>query len=442
VDRRADIFAVGLILNEMFTGEVPFGTSYRTIGDCSLRFGGLDGVVDEMLSRNPDKRPATVSAAREHLRIASAPPTPAALGCVTPSNSPLPSFSWAPVPGAQTYQISIDAGEWIEVGGALVFTQTTPLNVGMHSMRVRAVDARGDIGGHATVPFSTTVEALLSNTRILFRSPSGLSTTRMDVAADERILLADGHAIKPAWSPDGTKVAYRTYDGNYKLNIVKAGGDGVSTVLDFGAAGVVWTPRWSPDGSHLFYLSTDPASPGLWTVRPDGSAPTRVLDRYCAQFDLSPDGSKMVYLADDNSIVTARLDGSCTRVLRPGLFPKATHSKPRWSPDGTRIAYCQAAEPCTSADCRSADLFVMNADGSSVRNLTANCFQNSNPAWSPDASMIAFYSERPLGSGLFVMHLEDSAVERIARYSEKQISSSSSALMADVEWSPFMANAT
>jgi serine/threonine protein kinase len=61
VDARTDIFALGLILNEMYTGEVPYGTGYTTIQTRAPAYGFLDDLVSSMISRRPDDRPATIS---------------------------------------------------------------------------------------------------------------------------------------------------------------------------------------------------------------------------------------------------------------------------------------------------------------------------------------------------------------------------------------------
>src|SRR6266851_262351 len=61
VTAACDIYALGLILNEMFTGDVPHGTAPRVIGDVVRELSFLDAIVAMMLRQNPTERPATIA---------------------------------------------------------------------------------------------------------------------------------------------------------------------------------------------------------------------------------------------------------------------------------------------------------------------------------------------------------------------------------------------
>jgi serine/threonine protein kinase len=64
VDLRADLYALGLMLNEMFTGEVPQGAGFRTVASVAPEHAWIDEVVAEMLQQDPHKRPTSVDAVK------------------------------------------------------------------------------------------------------------------------------------------------------------------------------------------------------------------------------------------------------------------------------------------------------------------------------------------------------------------------------------------
>ncbi len=61
----ADIYALGLMINELFTGSVPHGTDYASIASAASEFGFLDNIVSEMIRQNPVARPASIAAVKE-----------------------------------------------------------------------------------------------------------------------------------------------------------------------------------------------------------------------------------------------------------------------------------------------------------------------------------------------------------------------------------------
>jgi serine/threonine protein kinase len=69
VDQRADIFALGLILNEMFTQQVPQGTGHTPIAAVAPEFAYLDPIVDQMIRQNAAERYPTIAAVKQDLEL-------------------------------------------------------------------------------------------------------------------------------------------------------------------------------------------------------------------------------------------------------------------------------------------------------------------------------------------------------------------------------------
>jgi|WetSurMetagenome_2_1015567.scaffolds.fasta_scaffold11088_6 serine/threonine protein kinase len=65
----ADIYALGLILNQLFTNEVPHGTSYKTAGSVDAAFAYVDPVVEEMIRQDPLARPKSIEEVKRRLRL-------------------------------------------------------------------------------------------------------------------------------------------------------------------------------------------------------------------------------------------------------------------------------------------------------------------------------------------------------------------------------------
>jgi serine/threonine protein kinase len=65
VNHKADVYALGLILNEMFTQTVPDGSGFRTIAEVAPDYPYLDGLVDLMRRQDPNQRPSIADVKRD-----------------------------------------------------------------------------------------------------------------------------------------------------------------------------------------------------------------------------------------------------------------------------------------------------------------------------------------------------------------------------------------
>ena len=102
--------------------------------------------------------------------------------------------------------------------------------------------------------------------------------------------------VNPAWSPDGTHIAFQAYrDGNAEIYVMHS--DGLGQINLTNNADYDGQPAWSPDGSRIAFIS----GYDLWVMNADGSNPLKLSQQYhCENPVWSPDGSKIAYNADDD----------------------------------------------------------------------------------------------------------------------------------------------
>src|ERR671934_2413102 len=124
------------------------------------------------------------------------------------------------------------------------------------------------------------------------------------------------------------------------------------------------------------------------THSPTAAAPTQsiAVPTGTGQSDVSSLTGRIVFDNNDD-IYVMNADGTNVRQLTHKAGPEFD---PMWSPDGQRIVYRDSSRGPNQDD----EIYVMNADGSGQTNLTNNPANDWGPVWSPDGAMIAFNSSR------------------------------------------------
>jgi TolB protein len=176
-----------------------------------------------------------------------------------------------------------------------------------------------------------------------------------------------------------------------------------------------WGPAWSPDGTRLaFSITTSGIAGELYLASPDGSelmqltnnGRTNYLPAWSSSGEvisfISQEGVFGSHRTGDWQIYIMDSDGSNQQPLS---IP-ANGNAPVWSPDGLRIVF-------TSDRDGDDDIWVMNADGSNQVNLTQNAAWDDQPRWSPNGTSIAFTSDRDGTANIFVMNIDGSEAKNL-----------------------------
>lgn len=224
-------------------------------------------------------------------------------------------------------------------------------------------------------------------------------------------------------SPDRSKLAFESDRSDcYNIWVMNVDGTGPTELTGAPGERCSETPRWSPDGSKIAFHTSRETIDRSWEVyvmNADGTDPHNVSDNggvtetaWDFSHGWTPDGRVVfhhVISAYETYVVNA--DGTG---LQP-MFGDTGNYAPFWSPDGSQVAFVSERDGNT-------DIYRMNADGTGVQNLTndsgADTFEgldnNSsiNP-WSPDGSMLAFTSQRDGNREIYVMNAEGTGLVNV-----------------------------
>jgi Tol biopolymer transport system component len=199
----------------------------------------------------------------------------------------------------------------------------------------------------------------------------------------ERVRLTRDPAeeFSPAWSPDGTKIAFSRFTGSrFQIFVMSAEGTGAQQ-LTFGDSAALGA-AWSPDGTRIAFTRCA-VSCDVYVMDADGRGLRRLT--YGEQpGDVSPTWSP-----DGHAIAFADIDGLFAIGAFGGPWHRLTEgpaddADPSWSPDGTQIAFDG------SRGLFNGDIYVVGAKGAGMRQVTDSAPLDSHPAWSPDGASIAF----------------------------------------------------
>ena len=217
------------------------------------------------------------------------------------------------------------------------------------------------------------------------------------------------NVMAPSWTPAGDKILFgigvynlffngfnglvlkdgdRT-EGGAQIAMINADGTGYHEVTS--GANNNGFPSMAPDGKRFVYRSFGPDGEGLRIMNLETKAVTKLTEGY-DNFPLwSPRGDLIMFsraAKGDYEVYTIKPDGSGVKRL---TFSKANDAHMAWSPDGESIVWASSRlgfkdeGTYTDAPQPYGELFVMRYDGSNVRQLTDNQWEDGTPAWQPSS---------------------------------------------------------
>jgi serine/threonine protein kinase len=372
VDHRSDLFSLGVLMYELLAGVVPFkGNSTASILDAIIHYQPtslsslnhdtgveVERIVNRALEKDRDLRYQTASDFRAELkrfrRELDSASSKAGIAS-RPNDAKRSTLVTKPV-------LAIAAAILILASLFLVWrlSRTEPIEPSpwLAARSVKITDFSNEEFFPSLSPDGNTIVYAR-------RSGSGWDIFTRRVGSLNAQNLTEGissNDTQPAFSPDGSYIAFRSERDGGGVFVMGASGESVRRLSDKGQA---YHPAWSPDSREVVYTEE-----GILDPR-------------------------------NRRVVRHRLWAVNTKTLEKRLITTKDAAQPHWSPNGYRLAYWGADETSQR------DIWTMTPDGENAVQVTNDIATDWNPVWSPDGRHLYFVSDRSGGMQLWRVAIDE-----------------------------------
>ncbi|MDR2195484.1 MAG: Tol-Pal system beta propeller repeat protein TolB [Gallionellaceae bacterium] len=246
------------------------------------------------------------------------------------------------------------------------------------------------------------------STRIAYVNRQGknfrLVVADSDGYGEQTVLSSNEPIMSPAWSPDGSHLAYVSFEhGQAEVVVQSLLTNQRKVVASF--RGSNSAPAWSPDGKQLAVVLSRDGGSQIYLIRPDGSGLQRLSFSSLIDTEpsFSPDGQSILFTSDRGGapqIYRMSISGGNAQRL---TFGGGQHFSPRYSPDGKSFVF-------THLENGRFHIAVQDFDSGQMQLLTDGGW-NKKPSFAPNGKIILFATESD-GRGILATVSSDGRIKQ------------------------------